>query len=271
MIDSPHLNDEEFQRFRKLIYDLSGINLGDAKKQLLVTRLHKRIRELGLSSFSEYREQVLNDPSGSELTTMLNAISTNKTDFFRENAHFEFLKREVYPKLVDQRTIRVWSAACSSGEEPYTIAMTLSEMLPNFQSRDIKILATDLSTRVLDHAEEGLYSEQVVEPIPGPLVSKYFQAEDHRRGRFYRIAPAIKNVIRFRRLNLMGEFPLNTEFDFIFCRNVMIYFDKPTQGAVVNKLEKFLKPGGHLFIGHSESLIGVQTQLSYVQSSIYRK
>ncbi len=270
-METPHLDDDEFDRFRKLIYELSGINLGTGKKQLLVTRLHKRIRELKLSSFADYRNYVLKDSSGNELTLMLNSISTNKTDFFRENGHFEYLKKEIFPQLQQQRTVRAWSAACSSGEEPYTLAMLFAENLANYASMDLKILATDLSTRVLDLAEAGLYQESIVAPIPSNYLKKYFTAESDRRGTSYRVSAELKRLVRFRRLNLMGDYPLNTQFDFIFCRNVMIYFDKPTQEKVVAKLVKFLKPGGHLFIGHSESLIGVETSLTYVQSSIYRK
>ncbi len=266
----PTLTDEEFERLRRFIYKLCGINLGPTKRELIIARLSKRMRDLQINTFTTYQNLVERDRSGDELTFMLNAISTNKTDFFREPVHFEFLAEKVYPQLNQQQRIRIWSAACSTGEEPYTIAMTLLEGLHQPSQKDIKILATDLSTSVLDKAEEGIYPEQVITPVPDHYRQKYLQPAPGIPRHWQMITP-LRKLIRFRQLNLMEPFPLTTQFDFIFCRNVMIYFDKPTQEKLVQKLVEFLAPGGHLFIGHSESLIGVPSKLKYVRSAIYQK
>lgn len=268
----PVMEDAEFEKYRKLIYDTVGINLGLAKKQLLMTRLAKRMNELQLRSYDAYREHILRDASGQEMVLLLNAVSTNKTDFFRENNHFEFLNQHVYPQLKQQPSIRIWSAACSSGEEPYTIAMTLVEALGgSVGNKDVKILATDISTKVLDEGEKGQYSSKILEPIAPQLRQKYFKRIPSQWDDLYEVSDQLKSLIRFRRLNLMEDFPLRAKFDFIMCRNVMIYFDKPTQERLVNRLAEYIEPGGYLFIGHSESLIGVKTDLKYVQSSIYRR
>ena len=266
----PILSDEEFERLRQFIYKLCGINLGPAKRELIIARLSKRMRDLGIETFTTYQNLVEQDRSGNELTYMLNAISTNKTDFFRESMHFDFLAEKIYPQLNQQQRIRIWSAACSTGEEPYTIAMTLLDALHQPFQKDIKILATDLSTRVLNKAEAGICPGQVIAPVPASYRQKYLQKLPGTEGHWQVVAP-LRKLIHFRRLNLMERFPLTTQFDFIFCRNVMIYFDKPTQEQLVGKLVEFLAPGGHLFIGHSESLIGVSSGLKHVRSAIYQK
>lgn len=268
----PQMDDSEFEDFRKLIHESIGISLSLQKKQLLMTRLYRRMYQLGINSYREYWAHVLNDETGSEMVLLLNAVSTNKTDFFRENDHFTFLKNEVYPQLQKQQTIRIWSCACSSGEEAYTIAMTLLDAFDGVSSgRDAKILATDISTRMLDQAEMGRYPVNQLPLIPEVLRNRYCQILPETNGEMFQVSSQLKALIRFRRLNLIQEFPLRTQFDFIMCRNVMIYFDRDDQEKLIDRLSGYIKPGGYLFVGHSESLIGLQNSLKYVQSSIYQR
>jgi chemotaxis protein methyltransferase CheR len=266
------ISTEEFQRFRTIIYDESGITLSDQKQTLLASRLSKRLRELGLETFSDYYEQVTNDPTREEFTRMLDLISTNKTDFFREPKHFEFLRDKILPGLESDRRIRIWSSACSTGEEPYTIAMTLFENVRNPEEWEFKILASDLSTRVLAKASAGVYDEDRFRDVPPEVLRRHFlRGRGDSAGRF-KVKPHLAAPIQFRRINLMDErFPIKTPLDLIFCRNVMIYFDRPTQEQLVNKFYGYLKPGGYLFIGHSESLQWVQHPFKTVAPTIYRK
>ena len=264
------MSDAEFQLFQQLIHQTCGIHLTPNKKQLLVSRLHKRMDALRMKGFKEYREYVTEPSHGEEFSLMLNAVSTNKTDFFRESVHFDFLAQKVYPKIRNQSQIRIWCAASSSGEEPYTLAMTLAEALGS-TSRDVKILATDISTKVLAEGEQGIYSEDTVSPVPQIYLKKYFLKGQGRWNGHYLVREELKELISFRRLNLMQPFPLKGLFDFIFCRNVMIYFDKPTREELVAKLANQLQPGGYLFIGNAESLSGLKTTLKYVQPAIYQR
>jgi chemotaxis protein methyltransferase CheR len=277
MIGGFELSNGLYQKFAKLVYDSAGISLGDAKRELVKSRLAKRIRTLGLTGFDEYYQHLSkNDTEGNELVLMLDAISTNKTDFFRENQHFTFLSDTILPALMQKartrgdRRIRVWSAGCSSGEEPYTLAMVIRESLDKSVSWDCKILATDISTKVLHFAHEGLYEESKVNAVPAQHRFACFDKEIGPRGACYRVKPEIRHMVTFRRLNLMNaSFPFSGAFDIIFCRNVMIYFDKPTQEALVNKFYKHLAPGGYLFIGHSESLNSLKTPFQFVKPTIY--
>ncbi|MDT8446158.1 MAG: protein-glutamate O-methyltransferase [bacterium] len=271
MFESLEMSDEEFRLYQRLIYDSVGINFTDNKKQLLVSRLRKRLEVTGIKSYKEYRQFVQEAAHGDEFVQMLNVISTNKTDFFREPQHFEFLKRMVYPMLAGKNKIRIWSAASSSGEEPYTLGITLLEALGSMAGKDVKILATDISTKVLGEAEQGVYNEEAVSPIAQPLLRKYFLKGHNRWAGYYSVRDELRHLISFRRLNLMEPFPLKGQFDFIFCRNVMIYFDKPTREDLVNRLGEQLLPGGYLFIGNAESLSGLKTNLQYVQPAIYQR
>ncbi|MBK9305842.1 MAG: protein-glutamate O-methyltransferase [Nitrospira sp.] len=266
------ISTDEFERFRALIYDESGIALNDQKQGLVASRLSKRLRELKLSSFSEYYDQLMHDPHREEFTRMLDLISTNKTDFFREPKHFDFLREEILPTLTPEKKARIWSSACSSGEEPYTIAMTLYDGVHDPAQWDFKILATDLSTRVLAKAAEGVYDEERVRELPSDIVRRHFlRGRGHSHG-LLKVKPRLATMIRFQRLNLMDEqFPIKSPLDLIFCRNVMIYFDRPTQERLVNKFYRYLKPGGHLFIGHSESLQWVNHPFKTVAPTIYWK
>ncbi len=266
------ISTEEFQRFRTLIYDESGISLNNQKQGLVASRLSKRLRDLGLSTFSEYYDQLTKDSSRDEFTRMLDLISTNKTDFFREPKHFDFLREEILPQLGSQQRIRIWSSACSTGEEPYTIAMTLYDGVSNPTQWDCKILASDLSTRVLAKAAAGVYDVDRVHDVSPETVKRHFlRGRGESDGRL-KVKPHLSAMIQFRRLNLMDEqFPIKNPLDLIFCRNVMIYFDRPTQERLVNKFHRYLKPGGHLFIGHSESLQWVTHPFTVVAPTIYRK
>ena len=266
------ITSDEFVRFRTLIYDESGIALGDQKQTLLASRLSKRLRDLGLTTFTEYYEHVTGDLTKEEFTRMLDLISTNKTDFFREPKHFDYLRERILPALAGERRIRIWSSACSTGEEPYTIAMTLYEGVDDPQRWDFKILASDLSTRVLAKAAAGLYEADRVRDVPPEVVRRHFLRGRGESEGLVKVKPHLASMIRFRRLNLMDDrFPIKSPLDLIFCRNVMIYFDRPTQEQLVNKFYRYLKPGGHLFIGHSESLQWVEHPFKVMGPTIYRK
>lgn len=266
------ITPEEFQRFRTIIYDESGITLSDQKRVLLASRLTKRMRELGMETFSDYYEEVTKDATREEFTRMLDLISTNKTDFFREPKHFEFLGHNVLPSLEKEKRIRIWSSACSTGEEPYTIAMTLFEHVESPQQWEFKILASDLSTRVLAKAAAGVYDEERFHDVPEDVLRRHFlRGRGDGAGKF-KVKPHLTSVVQFRRINLMDDrFPIKAPLDVIFCRNVMIYFDRPTQQTLVNKFYRYLKPGGYLFIGHSESLQWVEHPFTTVAPTIYRK
>lgn len=269
MVQEQEMNNEEFALYQQLIYKECGINLTPAKKQLLTVRLGKPMRALNIQSFRAYRNYIQKDQSRQELIQLIDAISTNKTDFFREIDHFHFLQSQVFPTLLNRHRIRFWSAGCSSGEEPCTIGMTILEHTGGVIDRDIKILATDISTKILTKAEQAIYSTDQIAGVPGLLRHKYFLKGE--QDGYYLVKKPIRDLIRFRRLNFMEPFPLNTKFDIIFCRNVMIYFDKTTQEGLINKFANQLAPGGYLFIGHSESLSGIETNLKYIKPTIYRK
>lgn len=273
------INDKEFGLFQRLIYNESGINLTPAKKELLKSRLMKRLRERSLDSFKEYYEYVTKkDTTGEELVSMLDCISTNLTEFFRESAHFDFLSEKVLPDLfankrkIREKKIRIWCAGCSTGEEPYSISIMLSECIEQFSGWDTKILATDLSTRVLKKATHGIYEKERLRGVPLQMLNTYFKNGEHTLKNCYQIKDSLRDMIVFRRLNLTDEiFPFKGHFDFIFCRNVMIYFDKQTQSKLVSKFYKHLAPDGYLFLGHSESLAGTETRFRYVRPTIYQK
>ena len=263
---------KEFQQFRTLIYEESGISLGEQKKSLLVSRLSKRLRDLNLETFSEYYAKVMEDQTREEFMRLLDLISTNKTDFFREPKHFDFLRERILPELNTTKQIRIWSSACSTGEEPYTIAMTLFDHVQNPAQWDFKILASDLSTRVLAKAALGLYEEDRFRGVPPEVVQRHFLRGRGDQTGVFKVKPHLATAITFRRLNLMDDrFPIKNPLDLIFCRNVMIYFDRPTQETLVNKFHYYLKPGGYLFIGHSENLQWVTHPFKSLAPTIYQK
>ncbi len=271
------LTKEDYELFRRLVYAKSGINLGDSKQQLVRARLGKRVREGGFASFRAYYEHVKNDSTGEELQKLLDSISTNTTHLFREKRHFDFLHRLVKNWAEDRQwrnrhsVLRVWSAACSSGEEPHSLAMTVHDALrgTNLKAR---ILATDLSTKVLRQAQVGVYDTHKVGTVPAEYRSRYFRQIRCDGQVCLELSTEIREMITFCRFNLMTpSFPFKNGFHVVFCRNVMIYFDRPTQEGLVNRIERHLHPDGHLMIGHSESLNGVNHALKYVEPTIYRK
>ncbi len=272
------LTRKEYELIRKLVYAKSGINLGDQKMQLVRARLGKHVRQGGFRTFEAYLQHVEADPTGEELCNLLDAISTNTTHLFREMRHFVLLREIVKGWAGDRewrakhKTLRIWSAGCSSGEEPYSIAMLVHDALGNPPAVPIKILATDLSTQVLSRAQLGTYDAHRVGTVPADLRHRYFQKVIHDNQACLRVVPEVRRLITFARFNLMmTTFPFRNGFDVVFCRNVMIYFDRPTQTALVNRIAQTLHPGGYLMIGHSESLNGIQHPLSYVEPTVYRR
>lgn len=271
------LTDKEFREVSKLVYDHCGINLHEGKKELVRARLAKRLREGRFKSFREYFNYVTTDKSGVEFSILIDTITTNLTSFFRETHHFKFLEKEFLPALMARKQkkgdsrIRIWSAGCSSGEEPYSIAITVNEALENCGSWDAKILATDISTRMLDRAKQGIYNSSRVAPIGGMQKTKYLTSSRVRGERIYQVNDNLRQKIMFRYLNLGESWPIRGPIDVIFCRNVMIYFDKQTQEKLVNRFWDLLDSGGVLFTGHSESLTGIQHKYKYVKPTVYMK
>jgi chemotaxis protein methyltransferase CheR len=269
------LTEKEFLLFKELIYRETGINMSDKKKKLIVARLSKRLRALRLTSFTEYYQYLNESPDADdEIVNLINRVTTNKTDFFREKHHFDFLMNEHFPQIIAEsrksglRRLRIWSAGCSSGEEPYTLAMTVTEAFKAERGWDIKILATDLDTEILQKAIAGAYHTQSITPVPREYLSKYF----YRSGEHYVVSDALKSIVAFRRLNLMDEsFPMKHPFDLVFCRNVIIYFDAQTKDALLTKYHKHLKERGLMFIGHSESLMHMKNKFRYLKHTIYQK
>lgn len=273
----PHeLSDNDFEKIRRLVYEQCGINLHAGKKELVKARLGKRLREGNFRSFADYYRHVTTKEGIDELIVMIDSISTNLTMFFREDNHFLKLQ-EVVPVMISAvgggrrgSKLRIWSAGCSTGEEPYTLAITLKEILGD-SNCDFKILATDISTKVLKTAAAGIYSEDRVKKIPRLLLKKYFQIGQGRWEGSYRVKRELRDVVKFKRFNLMETLPSGKLFDIIFCRNVMIYFDKVTQSGLVNRFYDCLGEGGHFFVGHSESLTGLTHRFKYIEPSVYRK
>jgi chemotaxis protein methyltransferase CheR len=263
------MEQETFQAFQQIAYQKAGIFLRPGKAALVQARLARRLRELGMTTEKEYLERLQAD-GGDELILFLDAISTNFTKFFREPDHFEALEHDVEALLqAGQKRFRFWSAACSSGEEPYTAAMVLEPLL---RGKDWKVLATDISTRVLARAQEATYTEEEVEPIPEPLKRKYLEAAGAVDGAArWTVSRALRERIVFHRLNLATRpYPMSGPLDAVFCRNVMIYFDRPMRAGLVSEIDRLLRPGAHLFIGHSETLNGLETRLRSERPSVYR-
>lgn len=266
------LTQNEFHLIQSLVYEKAGISLSDQKQSLIVSRLSKRIRQLELPSFQAYYDLVVSGEDPEELTQMLDLMSTNKTDFFREPVHFEFLKERVIPTLSQIKQIRIWSSASSTGEEPYSIAMTLLEAVSDSRQWDCKILASDLSTRVLAKAAQGVYEEERIADLSPARVERHFLRGKGKQKGFVKVKSQVGEMVTYRRINLMDQsFPIRNPLDVIFCRNVMIYFDRPTQASLMAKFFRYLKPGGIVFIGHSESLQWIDHPFTYVAPTIYQK
>ncbi len=271
------LSREEYNLFRKLVYENSGINLGEQKLQLVRARLGKRIRQEGYKSFRQYYEKVKTDSTGEELCELLDAISTNTTHLFREIKHFHLLEEVIKEWCEDKAwrsknsTLRIWSSASSSGEEPYSIAMVAHDTLLKYPGVDLKILATDISTQMLAKAKRGVFDIHRAGTVP-PQYKKYLKQVVFEGQTVLQVDPIIRRAITYARFNLMTPtFPFKHGFNIIFCRNVMIYFDSQTQETLVNKFAQHLHDGGYLLIGHSESLNNLKHPFKYVKPTIYRK
>jgi len=274
-LNAGELTDREFNTISNMVKDLCGINLHQGKKELIKARLTKRLREVRMERYSDYIDFVGTEAGGAELLSMLDALSTNLTFFFREIAHFDLLAQTIIPEMMSRhaadRKLRIWSAGCSSGEEPYSIACVMNEIVKDRLTWDVRILATDLSGRMLDLARRGVYNRERFREAPPRMVAENFTCLRGTEPKTYQVNESLRRMVTFARLNLMESWPMRGPLDAIFCRNVMIYFDKSTQARLVDRFWNILAQGGVLFIGHSESLSGVRHRFQYLQPTVYRK
>jgi chemotaxis protein methyltransferase CheR len=265
--------NEDFEALRRLVKSLTGINLSDQKRELIYGRLSRRLRALRLKSFREYRELLA--VSHEELIHLSNAITTNLTSFFRERHHFDYLREEVLEPLAADphasRRVRIWSAGCSTGEEPYSIAMSVIETLPDLGRWDIRILATDLDSDVLGRARAGIYGAERVRSVDPKRLVRFFTELRDGTGVAYRIAPEVSALVTFKQLNLIDKWPMKGPLDVVFLRNTVIYFDKDTQREIFGRIAALQRPGDRLLLGHSESLFQVSTDYGLVGRTVYRR
>jgi chemotaxis protein methyltransferase CheR len=262
--------DDDFDALRALVRKHTGISLSTAKRELVYGRLARRLRALGISSFRDYRELLTSEEDSQEMVEFCNAITTNLTAFFRESHHFDYLRDEVLTPLVTGKPgqrLRIWSAGCSTGEEPYSIAMTVRETLPDVRRHDLKILATDLDSDVLAKGRNGFYGQDRVKGLSPARLKSFFRPS----GDGYSTTQELRELITFNQLNLMNELPMKGPFDVIFCRNVVIYFDKDTQRDLFRRYARLQRPGGILFLGHSESMFKVSDDYTLIGRTIYRR
>jgi chemotaxis protein methyltransferase CheR len=266
--------NEDFEALRTLVKQLTGINLSDQKRELVYGRLARRLRALQLRSFAEYREVLAND-GGKEIVEFCNAITTNLTAFFREPHHFEYLREHVLKPLAADptasRKLRIWSAGCSTGEEPYSIAITILETLQDLRRWDIRILATDLDSDVLQRGQRGTYAAERVRGLSPERISRFFSQREERKELHYQVNPEVAALIAFKQLNLMHPLPMKGPLPVIFCRNVIIYFDKDTQRHLFSRIAHLQRPGDLLFLGHSESLFKVSEDYGLIGRTIHRR
>lgn len=268
-------SDADFRNLAQYAYDQAGIALSDSKRNLVYSRLSRRLRALGMTAFREYREYLAENPS--ELESFINAISTNLTKFFREAHHFDHFRTHVAVPFVQAahgkmgQRLRVWSAGCSTGEEPYSVAVVLKREIRDIDRHDVKILATDIDTEVLGKGARGEYPAASIDEVPKTYREFFQPAGGNRNSEQVVVNRDVRTLITFRRLNLMEKWPFTGNFDAIFCRNVMIYFDGPTKTALVERFTQKLKPGGWLYIGHSESLVGAHAGLRLIGRTTYRR
>lgn len=269
------LSAAEFSKLSSFIYKECGINLSPVKRILVESRLQKRLIHLKLNSFTEYCDYVMRaGGNNEELINMIDAVATNKTDFFREPVHFQFMEKEALPSFMEEgvsRTYKIWSSACSTGEEPYTIAMVMEEF--GLHNRiDYRIMATDISTKALQKAIQAIYPERTITDVPISLRKRYMLRSKDTENPTIRFIPKVRSKVLYKRLNLMDDvLDVDYDYDIIFCRNVLIYFDRKTQEMVVNKLLSHLRTGGYLFIGHSESIYHMKLPLQQIRPTIFRK
>ncbi|MGH8322923.1 MAG: CheR family methyltransferase [Steroidobacteraceae bacterium] len=266
--------NEDFEALRQLVKQLTGISLSDQKRELVYGRLARRLRALQLRTFAEYRD-LLSSDGGHEIGEFCNAITTNLTSFFRESHHFDYLREQVLQARAAEhagsRRLRIWSAGCSTGEEAYSLAMTVLEALPDLRSWDVRILATDLDSDVLAHAQRGIYAADRVRPLGPQRLSRFFVERPGRDGPCYQVTPELTALITFKQLNLMHHLPMKGPLDAIFCRNVVIYFDKDTQRELFARVAYLQRPDDLLFLGHSESLFNVSESYTPIGKTVYRR
>ena len=269
-----HFSDKEFKFISDLVGERTGIVLSSAKRQMVYGRLSRRLRQLNMTKFSDYCD-MLTSGHEEELIEFTNAITTNLTAFFRENHHFEYLKNTVLPEIIknnaNTKRIRIWSAGCSSGEEPYSIAMCVREALPRSSGWDIKILATDLDSNMVQRGKDGVYTSERVEGLTPARMKRWVKKGKGENADKVRMSDELRELITFKELNLMESWPIKGPFDFMFCRNVVIYFNKDTQRILFDRYADLLVPKAHLFIGHSESLNKVSDRFDLIGKTIYQK
>ena len=272
------LSNKDFEKLSRFIYEQSGIKISPVKKNMVEARLRKRLKVLNIDSYTEYCDFLFSNAGyGEEVIHMVDVITTNKTDFFREPKQFSFLTETALPELVKndrigiKRPLRIWSAGCSSGEEPYTLSIVINEFAQLTQNYSFSLIASDISTRILEKAKLAIYDEERIEPVPQELLKKYFLRSKNKLKKLVRLIPEIRNSVNFQWLNLMAEdFGFKEKFDIIFCRNVIIYFDKQTQDRLLEKLIAQLNSGGYLFLGHSESIFNVNLPVTQMSASTYK-
>jgi len=266
--------EADFTNLREMVLTHTGITLAEHKRDLMYSRLTKRLRALGLTKFCDYCKFLKNDVDN-ELEHFTNAITTNLTSFFREKHHFEHLAQDIVPRLMDaykiNKRIRIWSAGCSTGEEAYSLAIALSEVIPGIDSRDIRILATDLDSEVIQTAKNGIYPEARIEALDSQRKKTWFKKGSGELQGKIQVSPELRKLITFKQLNLMHEWPMSGKFDVVFCRNVVIYFDKPTQKKLFERFANVMRPESTLFIGHSETLKNVSDRFELKSKTVYRK
>ncbi|MGA2277578.1 MAG: protein-glutamate O-methyltransferase [Terracidiphilus sp.] len=270
------ISSRDYARLRELIYTQAGIHLGSERKTMLEVRIKRRLKALDLHSYGQYCDYLFGHTGlKDELAHLIDVVTTNKTDFFRESGHFDFLVEKALPELTERingRPFVIWSAGCSTGEEPYTMAIVLSEYAQAHAGFRFRILASDISSIVLNKAELGVYSDEVVAPVSPVLRRKYFMRSRTPGSDQVRVVPELRRAIEFRRLNFMeDDYGVTDKLDAIFCRNVIIYFDRPTQQRILLKLTNCLSPGGYLFVGHAETLHDMQLPLTPVAPALYRR
>lgn len=264
------MDSETFDEYRRIVYENCGISLGSGKESLVSGRVSKRMRQLDLTDHSDYIRLLRDDSNRKEMVRFLDAISTNVTSFFREPEHFDFFARTIRQWAADgQRRFRIWSAACSTGEEPYSLAMTAHDVAKGIIP-ELKILATDISLEALEKAKAGAYDEQQIRSVPGAFRNTYFTRQGNEGTRRYVAGIALRKIVTFGRMNLAATpYPMQGPFDFVFCRNVMIYFDNRVRQGIIDEAYRLLKSGGYLIVGHTESLTGLLKDFECIKPSIY--
>jgi chemotaxis protein methyltransferase CheR len=269
--------DQVFEKLSAFIYKQYGIKMPPVKKVMLQSRLQRRLREMNMNSYEQYCDFLFSkEGEALELVHMIDVVTTNKTDFFREPAHFDFMQQVVLPDFVarnkQKTTMKLWSAGCSSGEEVYTLAIILSDFMENHKNFDFSILGTDISTRILQKAVDAIYTEERAANIPLEIKKKYFLKSKDRDRPTVRLIPQIRKKASYQRLNFMDDsYNVHETFDVVFCRNVLIYFDREAQTNVINRLCNHLKPGGYFFLGHSESITGMKVPLMQLKPTVFMK